>query len=101
MGLNDRNNESRDSSNELFYFESTGRSRWWTDYGYDNKIEENYTNKGYISTMDPKAFTEGLDVDREGQWEIMDNSWILDKAIGWLKVTYWSGGGLQMSYIMY
>lgn len=66
MGFNDRNNESRDSSNELFYFESIGRLRWWIDYGYDNKIEENYINKGYILIMDLKVFIEGLDVDREG-----------------------------------
>ena len=38
--------------------------------------------------MDPKAFTDGLDVDDEGQWEIMDNLSNFDEALGCLVMTF-------------
>lgn len=43
------------------------------DYSYDNKIKENQIDRGYILTMEPKAFTDGLNVDCEGEQDIIDN----------------------------
>lgn len=48
--------------------------------------------------MNSNVLTDGLDVDCERLWEIIDNSWILDVASDNI---HWQGGGLGMSYIMY